>query len=55
MTYEPIDDYDNIKLSFNDLVLYPNGIKNFTSENEGAQVFEIAYKPSESTIDYFYQ
>lgn len=55
MTYEPVDDYDNVKIKFSDLILYPPNIKNYTSENEGAEVLDIQYKPSESTLDYWYQ
>ena len=30
MTYEPIDAYDNLRVSFNDLVLYPSNITDFS-------------------------
>ena len=43
MTYEPIDVYDNLRVKFSDLVLYPNDIANYTSENEGSNVFDIQY------------
>ena len=54
MTYEPIDHLDNLIIVFDDFVLYPSDIKNYTSKNAGAEVFEITYEPSETTIDYFY-
>ena len=55
ITYETVDYLDNLKISFNELMLFPDGIKNFTDSNEGANVFNITYLPSESTLDYFYQ
>ena len=30
-------------------------VRKYTSENEGADVLEIIYEPSESTLDYWYQ
>lgn len=42
-------------LEFNELMLFPDGIKEWSSKNRGADEFLIEYTPSKSTEAYLYE
>ena len=39
LIYKPIDREDNIGIEFNELMLFPDGIKEWNSQNKGKDVF----------------
>ena len=39
LVYKPIDREDNIGIEFNELMLFPDGIKEWNSKNQGKDVF----------------
>ena len=54
MSYESVEELV-LSIKFSDLVLYPDNIREYSGKNEGAEIFELKYYPSEATKSYLYE
>ena len=55
MIYEADIDLNLLVLKFDQIILLPADIRNYTSQNFGEEIFKVEYFPSESTIAYRYE
>ena len=55
LVYEADEDFNTLFIKFDQIILLPNDIRNYTSENMGSEVFQIDYLPSDSSMEYRYE
>ena len=55
MTYHGDSLMNMLSIKFDEIMLYPPSLREYTSTNEGIEVFEVQYFPSQQTIDYLYE
>ena len=55
LVYEADEDFNTLFIKFDQIILLPNNIRNYTSENMGSEVFQIDYFPSDSSMEYRYE